>query len=70
VRLFHRAVVKDAPATAAAALLELGRLYLRQGRRDEAKVALEQMIIDYPSSALIPQARRLLDQARGGVPET
>jgi hypothetical protein len=31
---------------------------------------LERMILDYPSSALVPQARRLLDQAKGATPKT
>lgn len=64
------AVLKDAPATAAAALLELGRLYLTHERREEAVAVLEQMILEYSGSALIPQARRLLDQARNAVPRT
>lgn len=64
------AVLKEAPTTAAAALLELGRLLLGQERREEASKVLEQMILDYPSSALLPQARRMLDQTRGSVPRT
>jgi len=31
---------------------------------------LEHLILTYPGSALIPQARRRLDEARGAVPET
>lgn len=69
-RLFRAAVLKDAPAASAAALLELGRMLLAADRRADATVALEQMILDYPTSALVPQARRLLDQARNAVPET
>jgi tetratricopeptide (TPR) repeat protein len=69
-RSLGAAVLPDAPATAAAALLELGRLYLRQDRRDQAVAVLERMILEYPSSAMIPQARRLLDQARNAVPRT
>jgi tetratricopeptide (TPR) repeat protein len=64
------AVLKEAPNTAAAALLELGRLLLGQERREEASKVLEQMILDYPTSALLPQARRLLDQSHGAVPRT
>jgi TolA-binding protein len=66
----HAAVLKDSPSTSAAALLELGRLLVRRGKGEEAGRALEQMILDYPASALVPQARRLLDQARGAVPRT
>ncbi len=69
-RLLKAASVKESASTAAAALLELGRLYLSHERREDARVTLEQMILDYPTSALVPQARRLLDQARHAVPET
>lgn len=69
-RLFRLVVNKDTPATSAAALLELGRLLLSLDRREDATQALEQMILDYPTSALVPQARRLLDQARNAVPRT
>jgi hypothetical protein len=69
-RVLRLAVAKNAPATSAAALLELGRLLLAVDRGDDATHALEQMILDYPTSALVPQARRLLDQARNAVPRT
>jgi hypothetical protein len=68
--LLRAAIVKDAPATAAAASLELGRLLIVLNRDADAVSALEQLILEYPSSALVPQARRLLDQARGAVPRT
>jgi tetratricopeptide (TPR) repeat protein len=55
-------------AAAPAALLELGRLYSRNGRGPEAVAVLEQLILDHPQSALVPQARRALDEARGAVP--
>jgi hypothetical protein len=29
----------------------------------------EQLILDYPRSALVPQARRALDEAKGAVPQ-
>ena len=69
-RLFRAAVLKEVPGTAAAALLELGRLQLATDRRIEATRTLEEMILDYPTSALVPQARRLLDQTRNAVPRT
>lgn len=69
-KLFRAATVKESPGTAAAALLELGRMQLRTNRREDARLTLEQMILDYPTSALVPQARRLLDQARNAVPQT
>jgi tetratricopeptide (TPR) repeat protein len=69
-RLLREAMTPEAPGPAAAASLELGRLLLDVGRRDEAMEALETMILTYPGSALLPQARRLLDQARNAVPRT
>lgn len=69
-RLFRAAMVKEMPGTAAAALLELGRLQLATDRRAEATQTLEEMILTYPTSALVPQARRLLDQTRNAVPRT
>ena len=39
-------------------------------RPKEAADVLERMILGFPDSALIPQARRLLDEARGAVPKT
>ncbi|HXG43179.1 MAG TPA: hypothetical protein VNJ71_00330 [Gemmatimonadales bacterium] len=69
-RLFRAAMLPEAPGAAAAASLELARLLLRLDRRTEAMETLEQMILAYPGSALVPQARRLLDQARSAVPRT
>ena len=60
----------EAPATAPAAELALAELLLRQGKKDDAIAQLEHLILTYPASALVPQARRTLDQARGGVPQT
>ncbi|HEX5003917.1 MAG TPA: hypothetical protein VFV65_01290 [Gemmatimonadales bacterium] len=59
-----------APATAPAAELELGRLLLALGRQTEAVARLEHLILAYPGSAAVPQARRLLDTARGAIPES
>ena len=69
-RLFRAADVEAAPATAPAAELELGRMLIAVGRRDEAVATLEHLILTYSTSALVPQARRLLDEARGAVPRT
>lgn len=69
-RLFRSAAVPDAKTTAPAADLALAQLLLDSGRAKEATEVLEQMILGFPESALVPQARRLLDQARGAVPQT
>jgi hypothetical protein len=69
-RLFRIAAVGNAPGTAPAAELALGELFLSQDRAPEAVAQLEHMILTYPESALVPQARRRLDQARGAVPKT
>jgi tetratricopeptide (TPR) repeat protein len=69
-RLFRAAAVKDAPGTAPAAELALGELFLSQDRTSDAVAQLEHLILTYPESALVPQARRRLDQARGAVPKT
>jgi TolA-binding protein len=42
---------------------------VRQGKQGEAITALEELILEYPESAVAPQARRLLDSVRGGVPK-
>ncbi len=69
-RLFRAADVAEARATAPAAELALGRLLLDLDRAREAVGVLEHLILTFPDSALIPQARRALDEARGAVPRT
>lgn len=69
-RLFRAAAAKDAPGTAPAAELALAELFLDEQRPSDALVLLEHLILTYPESALVPQARRRLDQARGAVPKT
>jgi tetratricopeptide (TPR) repeat protein len=66
-RLFRAAVDSTAPAASPAALLELGRLLASSGRGGEAVPVFEQLILDYPRSPLVPQARRALDEAKGAV---
>ena len=65
-------VAKDArnSSAAPAALLELARLALARGRPGEAIPYLETLILEHAPSALVPQARRLLDEARGAVPRS
>jgi hypothetical protein len=69
-RLYRQAAVPEAPATAPAAELALAELLLSRRRTDDGVAQLEHLILTYPGSVLVPQARRLLDQARGGVPRT
>jgi hypothetical protein len=69
-RLFRAAAAKAAPATASAAELALAELLISSQRTEDAVSVLEHLILTYPQSALVPQARRELDQARGAVPKT
>jgi tetratricopeptide (TPR) repeat protein len=69
-RLFRAAAAPDAPGTAPAAELALAELLIEQGRTGDAIPRLEHLILTYPESALVPEARRRLDQARGAVPKT
>jgi tetratricopeptide (TPR) repeat protein len=69
-RLYREAASTEAPATAPAAELALAELMLAARRHAEAVTQLEHLILAYPESALVPQARRALDVARGAVPQT
>lgn len=69
-RLLRRAADSSAPATAPAAELALARLLITLDRNGEAVALLEHLILTYPGSASVPQARRVLDAARGGIPES
>ena len=69
-RLFRAAAVREAPATAPAAELALAELLISSHKPAEAVEVLEHLILTYPQSALVPQARRKLDEARGAVPQT
>jgi hypothetical protein len=55
---------------AAAALLALARVSAGRGRYAEAAERLEALILRHPDSALVPEARRELDRARGLVPRS
>ena len=66
--LLHQADVKEFPATAAASRLELAQISIAAGRAVEARATLEQLILDFPASALVPEARHLRDTLRGAVP--
>jgi predicted Zn-dependent protease len=69
-RLLRAASTAEAPGTAPAAELALAELMLSSKRPGEAVQLLEHLILTYSESALVPQARRRLDEARGAVPKT
>lgn len=68
--LLREAAGAPEAATAPAANLELARLLLDTGRKEEAVTVLERLLLTWPQSAMAPPARRLLDTARGAVPQT
>jgi len=53
-----------------AAELEWARLLVRDGRSAEAIPHLEHLILTYPNSAFIPEARRVLERAKGAIPKS
>lgn len=53
-----------------AAELEWARLLLEQQRTADAIEHLEHLILTYPGSAVVPEARRELDRAKGGIPKS
>lgn len=57
------------PAAPAAEYV-LAEVYWDTGRPAEAAEQLEHLILGYPESAVVPQARRLLDRVRGQVPRS
>ena len=67
-RLFRAVVAQGVPASSAAAEFALADLLIRAGRNSQAITALEHLLVTWPTSAVVPQARRLLDVARGAVP--
>jgi tetratricopeptide (TPR) repeat protein len=69
-RRFKLVAATEVAATAPAAELDLARLLVGLRRNTEALAQLEHLILTYPRSALIPQARRLMDEVRGAIPTT
>jgi len=57
-------------AAAPAAELAWARMLLRQGETSAATQHLEHLILTYPESAVVPQARRELERARGAIPKS
>jgi len=67
--LWKRVVEKEsATPEAPQAELEWARALRRRGDNPAAVARLEHLILTYPQSALIPQARRELELARSGIP--
>ena len=62
----QRGTTPEAPS----AELEWARALRRHGDDAAAVARLEHLILTYPQSALVPQARRELDLARAGIPGT
>ena len=69
--LLHQALAADSLGSAApAAEYALAVVYASTGRPQQAIVHLEHLILTYSHSAVVPEARRLLDQVRGAIPKT
>lgn len=69
IPLFTRVVEQYASAPEApVSELEWARALRRAHREQEAIARLEHLILTYPDSALLPQARRELDAARNALP--
>jgi hypothetical protein len=60
----------DTGAAPPTAELEWARLLVRQGRPVEAVQHLEHLILTYPGSAVVPEARREMERARGAIPRS
>jgi TolA-binding protein len=57
-------------AAAPAAELEWARLLHRQAKPADAIAHLEHLILTYPGSAVVPEARRELERAKGAIPKS
>jgi tetratricopeptide (TPR) repeat protein len=71
-KLLWKRVVEQyaSSAEAPAAELEWARAERRAGNTGEASRRLEHLILTYPQSALVPQARRDLELVRNSIPQT
>ena len=61
---------RAAGAAPAAAEVEWARLLEKQNHPDRAIAHLEHLILQYPASAVVPEARRMLDRLKGSVPRS
>lgn len=67
--VFLAAIAADPQsASAPTAGYHLARTYEKLGRTDRAMDRLEALILEYPESAVVPLARRMLERLRGAVP--
>jgi hypothetical protein len=66
--LLEAADTEAAIATAPAARFVRARILAERGERTVAQALLEDLIIDFPDSAVVPAARRFRDALRGAVP--
>lgn len=65
------AIALDAKGPSApAAEYALAVSYAKLGRNQDAIQLLENLILNHPESAVVPQARRLMDQLKGMVPSS
>jgi hypothetical protein len=68
IALWQRIALRHATAPEAAeADLEWGRILRRRGESPAAIERFEHLILSYPQSALVPQARRELESVRNGA---
>lgn len=72
VQLFQSVVGDSGGRSAAAPAAELAwaQLLIRQGRSQEAMAHLEHLILTWPESAIVPEARRELERAKGAIPRS
>ncbi|HZH42020.1 MAG TPA: hypothetical protein VFD85_13470 [Gemmatimonadales bacterium] len=73
VDLFQQVVsdsTRGAGAAPAAGELEWARLLVKQSHPELAIAHLEHLILEYPGSAVVPEARRMLDRLKGLVPRS
>jgi tetratricopeptide (TPR) repeat protein len=70
IDLFEEVVRSDSGAAAPAAELEWARLLVRQAKPRDAIAHLEHLILTYPTSAVVPDARRELERTKGAIPRS
>ena len=67
--LLQQALAADSVGSAApAAEYAMALVYAATGRPESAVLQLEHLILSHAGSAVVPEARRMLDQVRGAIP--